>query len=140
MDFSKFLLNDSKQTDCFTPIKILHKNKTHEKDISIQQACIQTKNQNKNQTKKQKNTNTNLDVSKTTFITPQKTLQEQHSFKKGDFIVITGVENSPLNIYKGYFGEIKYLIPRNNSAYITFEAMNNSNALQIPFGHFKHRF
>jgi hypothetical protein len=137
MDFSKFLLNDSQQEEQFISNKILHKDITTEKNISIQEVSKQTKNHPK---KKKKNIHANSDGNKISFITPHKTLQEQHSFKKGDFIVIIGVENSHLNIYKGYFGEIKYLIPRNNSAYITFEAMNNSNSLQFPFGHFKHRF
>ena len=136
MDFSKFLLNDSQQTEQFIPRKILHKDTTPEKNTNIQEVIRQTKHPKK----QKKNTYTSPVINKTSFITPQKTLQEQHSFKKGDFIVITGVENSHLNIYKGYFGEIKYLIPRNNSAYIILEGVNNYTTLQVPFGHFKHRF
>ena len=118
MDFSKFLLNDSQQKKSFIPRKILPKDTIDTIDIQPPKKHIQT-------TKNIK--------------TPPNTLPEQNSFKKGDFIVIIGVENSPLNIYKGYFGEIIYFIYRNNSAYIILEGINNSNPLQFPFGHFKHR-
>ena len=130
MDFSKFLLNDSQQKEHFTPRKILPKDIISEKDTT------HTKNHNHNHNQKQKKKTHVIPDTKT----QPKPLQDQHSFKKGDFIVIIGLENSPLNIYKGYFGEIIHSIPRNNSAYIILEGVNNSMTMQFPFEHFKHRF
>jgi transcription antitermination factor NusG len=61
-------------------------------------------------------------------------------FKRGDFVKIIRLEGSPLNVYKGYNGEIKEYIYRSDSAYIVLEAMTYPRRIKFPLGHFKHRY
>jgi ribosomal protein L21E len=61
-------------------------------------------------------------------------------FKKGDLVIINYLPNSPLNIYKGYFGEIKEHIPHNESAYVMLEAMNYPKHINFPLKHLMHRY
>jgi hypothetical protein len=63
----------------------------------------------------------------------------QEDFKKGDFIIITRLENSPLNVYKGYFGEIKEIIRGGETAIVVLEAMSYPRPIRFPMGHFKRR-
>jgi len=58
------------------------------------------------------------------------------TFKKGDKIIMTGVENSPLNIYKGYYGEIKEYIYKHNATYILLDAILYLRPIKVPIGHF----
>ena len=60
-------------------------------------------------------------------------------FKKGDFIIITRMENSSLNVYKGYFGEIKEIIKNGEIASVVLEAMHYPKPIRFPIGHFKRR-
>lgn len=64
----------------------------------------------------------------------------QQEFKRGDFVQIIRLEGSPLNVYKGYYGEIKEYIYRSDSAYIVLEAMAYPKRIKFPLGHFKHRY
>lgn len=71
---------------------------------------------------------------------------EEHSypynsqeFKRGDFVIIQRLENSHLNAYKGYFGQIKEYRIIDDSAYVILEAMNNPTAIKFPVGHLVHR-
>jgi len=61
-------------------------------------------------------------------------------FKRGDLVKIIRLEGSPLNVYKGYNGEIKEYIYRSDSAYIVLEAMTYPRRIKFPLGHFKHRY
>lgn len=65
---------------------------------------------------------------------------QEVEFKRGDFVKIIRLEDSPLNVYKGYNGEIKEYIYRSNSAYIVLEAMGYPRRIKFPLGHFKHRY
>jgi hypothetical protein len=60
-------------------------------------------------------------------------------FTRGDFVIIKYVENSPLNIFKGYFGEIKSYIKHNEFAMIILEATNQLNEIKFPNNHFVKR-
>lgn len=60
-------------------------------------------------------------------------------FKKGDFIVITRMENSSLNVYKGYYGEIKEIIRGGETALVMLEAMTYPKPIRFPIGHFRRR-
>jgi hypothetical protein len=64
----------------------------------------------------------------------KKTLQEQE-FKKNDLVVIISSENSNLNCYKGYYGEIKHYIKGGDKALIILEAMNSSRLINFPINH-----
>ena len=54
-------------------------------------------------------------------------------------ISIIGLKNSNLNIYKGYFGQIKEYRQISNSAYVILEAMNYPIPINFPAGHLVHR-
>lgn len=69
----------------------------------------------------------------------QQILEEREVFKRGDFVKIIRLEDSPLNVYKGYFGEIKEYIQRSDSAYIVLEAMAYPRRIKFPLGHFVRR-
>jgi hypothetical protein len=69
---------------------------------------------------------------------PPMELQYQE-FKRGDFVTIQRLENSDLNIYKGYFGQIKEYRQISNSAYVILEAMNYPIPINFPAGHLVHR-
>jgi hypothetical protein len=60
-------------------------------------------------------------------------------FKRGDFVIIQRLENSDLNVYKGYFGEIKQCRIIDDSAYVILEAMNYPIPIKFPIGHLVHR-
>jgi ATP-dependent exoDNAse (exonuclease V) alpha subunit len=75
-------------------------------------------------------------------ITPPKVLQTnqepQREFKKGNRIIITRMEGSSLNVYKGYFGEIKEVVKNGETIIAVLEAMNYPKPIRFPIGHFKH--
>ena len=58
-------------------------------------------------------------------------------YKKGDFVRIIYLENSPLNYYKGYNGEIKTYAFGCDHANIMLEAINSSMFIKFPINHFK---
>ena len=60
-------------------------------------------------------------------------------FKKGDSIIITRMDNSSLNVYKGYYGEIKDIIRNGETALVILEAMVYPKPIRFPMGHFKRR-
>lgn len=64
---------------------------------------------------------------------------DNEEFKKFDSVVITYMENSNLNAYKGYFGEIKEIVKNGDSFLIILEAMNYPKLIKFPIGHFKRR-
>jgi hypothetical protein len=68
-------------------------------------------------------------------ITPISMSEPTH-YKKGDFIRIVQLENSPLNNYKGYNGEIRQYVKNAEHAYIVLEAINNSASIKFPIKHF----
>ena len=63
-------------------------------------------------------------------------MTEPTHYKKGDFIRIIHLENSPLNNYKGYNGEIRQYVKNSEHAYIVLEAINNSASIKFPVKHF----
>lgn len=70
----------------------------------------------------------------------QETVENTHEeFKKGDFIVITRMENSSLNVYKGYYGEIKEIVRNGETVLVILEAMVYPKPIRFPMGHFKRR-
>jgi len=60
-------------------------------------------------------------------------------FKIGDLVKIIRLENSYLNVYKGYNGEIKLYRKGNKTAILFLEARNNINFIVFPIEHFIHR-
>lgn len=140
MDFSQFLVqnpdipNDVKE---ITP-KTIKQNYTltDKTTIELKKPNKQTES-NYKKVKKDKHTK-----DKPIIVQPHIHIEEQQpqkEFKKGDFVIIKGVPNSSLNVYKGYFGEIKEYIQRTESAYIILEAMNYPRKIKFPIGHFVHR-
>lgn len=70
---------------------------------------------------------------------PKQECLEQETYKKGQFVIINRMEESNLNVYKGYYGEIKEITKQGEFALITLEAMNYPRPIKFPFGHFKLR-
>jgi|LakMenEpi03Aug12_release.lakeMendotaPanAssembly.Ray.scaffolds.fasta_scaffold179309_3 hypothetical protein len=64
---------------------------------------------------------------------------QQQQFKRGHYVIIQQLENSYLNIYKGYFGEIKDYRIIDESAYVILEAMNYPIPIKFPTEHLVHR-
>lgn len=67
------------------------------------------------------------------------TISDFVQYKKGDFIFIIYLENSPLNCYKGYIGEIKTYTIGSDNANVTLEALNSTTTIKFPIKHFKIR-
>ena len=57
-------------------------------------------------------------------------------FKKGDFVKIIYKENSTLNMYKSYNGEIRTYYKGGVTASIQLEACNSAQAIVFPIDHF----
>lgn len=82
--------------------------------------------------------NNTLDTLDTLDNNLDNTIQVQMNFtefKKGDFIKIIYLQDSPLNYYKGYFGEIKSYIKNAKNAYILLDAINSNRELEFPITH-----
>jgi transcription antitermination factor NusG len=60
-------------------------------------------------------------------------------FKRGDLVRIIRLENSYLNVYKGYNGEIKVYRKGNKTASLFLETRNNANFIVFPIEHFVRR-
>jgi hypothetical protein len=58
-------------------------------------------------------------------------------YKKGNFIRIIYLENSPLNHYKGYNGEIRMYTFGCDHANIMLEAINSNMFIKFPIKHFQ---
>ena len=58
------------------------------------------------------------------------------NIKKGDFIKIIYQQNSILNQYKGYFGEIKEYRKEQDSAIIFLHAISVYRLIKFPITHF----
>lgn len=59
------------------------------------------------------------------------------NFKSGDFIVVVKKPNSHLNVYKGYYGEIRDYRKGQDSAMVLLDAINSSKPIQFPIAHLK---
>jgi hypothetical protein len=166
MDFSQFLLQNP---DAVTvqelqarasviepkPVKDITKNEISKKEVTKKQ--ISKKEVTKKQISKKEVTKNDVPKKQITKNCPkQKNInvksffnqnnipinqddEQQLDFKKGDLVIIKYMPNSMLNVYKGYYGEIKEYIPREESAYIILEAMNHPRRIKFPLGHFMYR-
>lgn len=142
MDFSQFLVqnpdipNDVKE---ITP-KTIKPNYTLTDKTTID--IKEQKDKKDKKDKKEKKDKVKPTKDKRIIVQPSIHIEEQapqKEFKRGDFVIIRGVPNSSLNVYKGYFGEIKEYIQRTESAYIVLEAMSYPRRIKFPLGHFVHR-
>jgi hypothetical protein len=61
---------------------------------------------------------------------------QEELFKKGDFVKIIYKENSKLNMYKTYNGEIRTYYKGGITASIQLEACNSAQAIIFPIDHF----
>lgn len=116
MDFLEILKNSSNSND--NNIKQKNKNKPK----------ISKNNNNVNDNGNDKlplNTNSQLN-----------TISTYKNIKKGDFIRIIYQENSILNHYKGYFGEIKEYRKEQDSALIFLHAISTFRLIKFPITHF----
>jgi hypothetical protein len=142
MDFSQFLVNNP---EIPTIKEIKGKIKEPEKDANKEKEKVKpVKKEKEPKIKKEKI----VDL-KSVFKNPEqlekpnKVINDdtpEINFKRGDFVKIIRLEGSPLNVYKGYYGEIKEYIYRSDSAYIVLEAMAYPRRIKFPLGHFKHRY
>lgn len=56
-------------------------------------------------------------------------------FKRGDFVRVVRVPDSPLNIWKGYNGEIKDYVKGTEHAMVVLEALNAHSPIRFPINH-----
>jgi hypothetical protein len=121
MNFFQFLKSNNDKTAQIT----------HEKSNSKINTPIIKQSENKlpRETSKPKK------LSNTLLGEPLNMLEPIH-YKKGDFIKIIYLENSPLNNYKGYNGEIRQYVKNSDYAFIVLEAINNSASIKFPVEHF----
>ena len=106
-------------------------------------SILQNNNQNEKEQKKSKNTNKSklnkqekLDIIKEQskdFINNTNTYT---NLKKGDTVKIIRMENSDLNIYKGYLGEIKDYKKGQDFALVYLLATFNLSVVKFPLEHF----
>lgn len=146
MDFSQFLVNNP---DIPTNVKAI-KGKIQPSEKDVDTDTNKKKETDKKPIKKEPKPKKEKVVDlKSVFKNPEqieeksvKNLPEysQPEFKRGDFVKIIRLEGSPLNVYKGYYGEIKEYIYRSDSAYIVLEAMAYPKRIKFPLGHFTHRY
>lgn len=61
---------------------------------------------------------------------------QEELFKKGDFVKIIYKENSILNMYKAYNGEIRTYYKGAVTATIQLEACNSAQTIMFPIDHF----
>lgn len=61
-----------------------------------------------------------------------------YSVKTGDFVKIVFKENSPLNIYKGYIGEIRDYRKGQQFAMVMLEAIVSKQIIKFSIDHFIH--
>lgn len=87
--------------------------------------------------------NLELSISKinknTIEIKPTENLIENENFNKGDLVRIVRLENSRLNVFKGYYGEIKSYKKGSKTASIFLEAVNSGSLTIFPINHFVKR-
>lgn len=133
MDFSQFLVQNPEIPTNIKPLTPRPTNVIKPKQTKETTNEQKTKGKIKEKSKQTKEKQINIQPIDIELKEPQR------EFKRGEFVIIQGVPNSNLNVYKGYFGEIKEYIPRSESAYIVLEAMNYPKPIKFPFGHFKHR-
>lgn len=96
-------------------------------------SCKNTESIKKNET-----IETNIQHFKQEIFEEEKEIEilEEEIFKKGDFVIIIYKENSSLNIYKGYKGEIKTYFKGSITANVQLEACNSSQTILFPISHF----
>lgn len=66
---------------------------------------------------------------------PVEDVEDVEDFRKGDFIKIVFLKDSPLNQYKGYYGEIRHYKKGCNSC-VLLEGMNSNVLISFPNKHF----
>ena len=139
MNFSQFLVQNPE-----VPLPLTKPNKPTEQDIKKEKGKekekdIDTKPTDKEPNKKFKDKT--FGTKPKTFIQEEKEegLYQIQKFKRGDFVIIQRLENSNLNVYKGYYGEIKECRLLTDSAYVILEAMNHPRPINFPIGHLVHR-
>ena len=128
MDFFQFLQNSKPDKDLQNHTD--HTNISHKK-------------------KKKTNTKKNIIITNSKYDSIQKKVQfkdtkinnEIHSIykniKSGNLVRIIGVENSPLNSYKGYIGEIRNYKYGNEYALVFLHTISSSNTIiKFPLNHF----
>jgi hypothetical protein len=136
MNFSQFLVENP-------DLPLAKPTNTNEEHINIEKERDTTpKDKKKEPIKKLKEKlfdikSTTIDL-KSKIITEERPYQHQE-FKKGDFVIIQRLENSDLNVYKGYYGQIKECRLFTNSSYVILEAMNHPRPISFPIGHLVHR-
>ena len=84
------------------------------------------------------NSPTNTHSSKQLYDTSKK-VDNHTSFdnlKNGEYVRIIRKENSPLNYYKGYIGEIKNYKRGQSRVQIVLQAQNNAHPIIFPIDHF----
>lgn len=138
MDFSQFLIQNPQ-------VPLPKPNKPTEQDIKKKKETekeIDTEKKEVVKTEKELNKkfkDRTFGTKPKTFIEEQEGQYQPQKFKRGDFVIIQRLENSPLNLYKGYFGQIKECRLLTNSAYVILEAINYPIPINFPNGHLVHR-
>jgi hypothetical protein len=140
MDFSQFLVENP-------DIPLQTNNKPYQEQIKITNKLKEKKKETVKTEKEDYTTVKNFDIKSNCKLNginvKSKSIEERpyqsQEFKRGDFVIIQRLENSHLNIYKGYVGQIKECLIIDELAYVILEAMNYPTAIKFPFGHLVHR-
>lgn len=137
MNFSQFLVQNPE-----VPLPLTKPNKPTEQDIKKEKGKEKEKDIDTKPTDKEPNKKFNdrtFGTKPKTFIEEQDSSYQPQKFKRGDFVIIQRLENSNLNVYKGYYGQIKECRLLTDSAYVILEAMNHPRPISFPIGHLIHR-
>lgn len=119
MDFTQFLQNSySKNNEIESEkVKKNKKIKQNNKEVSTE------------------NIKTCKDTNETSTDNNQYNLSTYKNIRKGDFVKVIKLENSELNHYKGYIGEIRDYKKDQSHALIFLHARNTNNYILFPLKH-----
>lgn len=118
MDFSQFLKNS-------------YSKKNTQKSNDIDKKQNQKNSKNKTKTDSTEKTS----VSTSQYYVSNSNLDIYKNLRKGNMVKIIRLENSELNYYKGYIGEVRDYKKDQNHASIFLHARNNNIIISFPLTH-----
>lgn len=118
MDFFQFLQNSKNNNDTKSK-KTQEKNSKQHKNIS------KPENKKSESSKPINKDNDNINTNSL-----------YKNIRKGNFVKIVYLPNSPLNAYKGYFGEIKDYKYGQDEAIVFLHSINSLTFVKFPLNHF----
>lgn len=126
MDFTKFLRNSYSTSENKNSNKNSKNNKHNNKN-----------NTNIDNTDNSRNNSYNIeqDLKQSSDTIENSNLSTYKNIRKGNFVKIIKLENSELNYYKGYIGEIRDYKKDQSHALIFLHSRHNNNYISFPLTH-----